>query len=45
MRKLHYDNYYKSGNRIIVVILEENNEIKGGKAIDYYRQCRQLIFF
>jgi len=43
--KLDYDNYYKSGDKIIVGILEENNEIKGAKAIDISREKWQFILF
>lgn len=43
--KLDYDNFYRSGDIIILGILEEDNEIKAAKAIDIYRQDWQLILF
>ncbi|SHJ85048.1 YibE/F family protein [Paramaledivibacter caminithermalis] len=43
--KLDFDNFYRIGDKIIIGILEENNEIKDVKAIDIYRQGWQLILF
>lgn len=43
--KLDYDNFYKTGDKIIVGILEEGSTIKAAKAIDIYRQKWQLILF
>lgn len=43
--KMDYDNYYEAEDKVIIGVLEENNKIKGAKAIDFYRQGWQLILF
>ncbi len=43
--KLDYDNYYSTGDNIVVGIWEENGKIRGVKAIDYYRQGWHLVLF
>jgi len=43
--KLSIDNYYKKGDKIVVALLEKNNQIISAKAIDLYRQNWELIIF
>jgi uncharacterized membrane protein len=43
--KLDIDNYYKEGDKIVVALLEKNNQIISAKAIDIYRQNWELVLF
>jgi uncharacterized membrane protein len=43
--KLDIDNYYKEGDKIVVALLEKNNQIISAKAIDLYRQNWELLLF
>ncbi|TCO69054.1 YibE/F family protein [Marinisporobacter balticus] len=45
MGKLDYDNYYKKGDKIVVAILEEEDNIQQAITVDLYRQGWQMILF